>query len=89
VFVVALIGYLLAASFYLCALLKPFFPQNVGFYVGDFGINLAQFPVQQGHEIFAPYFIPLMILFGYLATFGTTLLIRFLVRHLSQLRKRI
>ncbi|MBZ5533538.1 MAG: hypothetical protein LAO20_19075 [Acidobacteriia bacterium] len=89
VFVVAVIGYLLSASFYICALLKPFFPQNVGFYVGDFGFNLAQFPVQHGHEVFAPYFIPITILLGYLTTFGTTLLIRFLIRHLSQLRKRI
>jgi uncharacterized membrane protein len=89
VFIVALTGYLVAASFYICALLKPLFPQNVGFFIGEAGINLANFPVQHGHEYLAPYFIPITILLGYLTTFGTTLLIRFLVRHLSQLRKRI
>lgn len=89
VFVVALIGYLLAASFYICAVLKVFFPQNVGFYIGEGGFNMARFPVQYGHEVLAPYFIPIAIVAGYLATFGTTLLIRFLMRHLSQLRKRI
>ncbi len=89
VFVVALIGYILSASFYICALLKPFFPKNVGFFVSDAGINFAQFPVQYGQEYLPNYFIPICIVMGYLATFGTTLLIRFLVRHLSQLRKKI
>ena len=70
-------------------MLKIFFPQNVGFFISEAGPNLANFPVQHGREFLASYFIPIAILIGYLATFGTTLLIRFLVRHLSQLRKRI
>ena len=89
VFMVALTGYLLAACFYICALLKPFFPHNIGFFISDKGLNLAQFPVQHGHEVLTAYFIPITIFVGYLFTFGTTLLIRFLVRHLSRLRKRI
>lgn len=89
VFVVALIGYLLAASFYICAVLKIFFPRNVGFFVSEAGLNMAQFPVQHGVEYLAPYFIPIAVLTGYLVTFGTTLLIRFLIRHLSRLRKKI
>jgi uncharacterized membrane protein len=89
VFVVALTGYLLAASFYICALLRPFFPQNVGFYINEYGFNMAQFPVQHGHEVLPNYFIAITVLAGYLLTLGTTLLIRFLISRLSQLRKRI
>jgi uncharacterized membrane protein len=89
VFLVALIGYIVAATFYICALLKPFFPRNVGFYVSDYGLNMASFPLQQGHEVLASYFIPIAIVLGYLITFATTLSIRFLVSRLSQLRKRI
>ena len=89
VFVVALTGYLLAASFYICALLRPFFPRNVGFYISDQGLNIAQFPVQHGHEVLPNYFIAITIFAGYLVTFGTTMLIRSLIRRLSQLRKRI
>ena len=89
VFLVATIGYLLAASLYISALLKPFFPRNVGFFISDVGFNLARFPVQHGHEVLAPFFIPVTLMAGYLATFGTTWLIRFLIRHMSRLRKKI
>ena len=44
VFVLALLGYTLAASFYITALLKPFFPHNVGVFVSEQGLNLARFP---------------------------------------------
>jgi uncharacterized membrane protein len=88
VFVVAMIGYFLAASLYICALLKPFFPRNVGFFIGD-GFNLASFPVQRGHEVLASWFIPITVVAGYLATLGTTMLIRFLIRHFTRLRKKI
>jgi len=89
VFVVALVGYLVAASLYLTALLKPFFPHNIGMYVSDRGINLASFPVQHGHDVMGNYYIPFAVLVGYLFTFGTTLLIRFLVRRLGSLRRMI
>jgi len=89
VFLVALIGYLLAASFYLTALLKPFFPHNIGMYVSDRGINIANFPVQYGHDVMGNYYIPFAVFTGYLLTFGTTVLIRFLVQRLGGLRKQI
>jgi uncharacterized membrane protein len=89
VFLVAMIGYLLAASFYLTALLKPFFPHNIGMYVSDRGINIANFPVQYGHDVMGNYYIPFAVFTGYLLTFGTTLLIRILVRRLGGLRKKI
>ena len=89
VFVVALVGYLVAASLYLTALLKPFFPHNIGMYVSERGINLAAFPVQHGHDIMGTYYIPFAIFAGYLFTLGTTLLIRFLVQRLGALRRMI
>ncbi|MGE5322835.1 MAG: DUF1700 domain-containing protein [Actinomycetota bacterium] len=89
VFIVALVGYLVAASLYLTALLKPFFPHNIGMYVSERGINLADFPIQHGHDIMGNYYIPFAIFVGYLLTFGTTLLIRFLVHRLGALRRMI
>jgi uncharacterized membrane protein len=89
VFLVALIGYMFAASLYLTALLKPFFPDNVGMYVSDKGINLASFPVQHGHDIMGNYYVAFAVLMGYLFTFGTTLLIRLLMRRLGALRRSI
>ncbi len=89
VFLVAMIGYSIAACFYLTALLKPFFPHNIGMYVSDQGLNLANFPVQHGHDLVGNYYIPVAVVIGYLFTFGTTLLIRVLVRRLGGLRRKI
>ncbi|HKV93020.1 MAG TPA: hypothetical protein VJW20_10765 [Candidatus Angelobacter sp.] len=44
VFVLAMLGYTVAACFYITALLKTFFPHNVGMFVSGEGINLASFP---------------------------------------------
>ncbi len=89
VFLVAMIGYAIAACFYITALLKPFFPHNIGMYVSDQGINLANFPVQYGREVLGNYYIPFAVFTGYLFTLGTTLLIRLLVRRLGGLRRKI
>lgn len=89
VFLVAMIGYLLAACFYITALLKLFFPHNIGMYVSDQGVNLANFPVQHGYDVMGNYYIPFAVFTGYLFTFGTTLLIRLLVRRLGGLRSKI
>jgi uncharacterized membrane protein len=90
IFLVAVIGYLMALSFYLTALLKPLFPRNVGVFVGDQGLTLAHFPFPPaGHEVLGPYYIPAAIVIGYLFTLGTTLLIRFLARRGRSLRQRL
>ena len=86
---VAFTGYAFAACFYLGALLKPFFPRNVGFFVGREGLNLAAWPLPHGIAVLDAYFIPLSVLFGYLFTVGTTLLIRSLVRHFGKLKQKI
>jgi uncharacterized membrane protein len=90
VFVVALIGYVLSASFYITALLKPFFPHNVGVFISREGLNLTRFPAPPpGTEVLGVYYIPVAVVLGYLFTFGTTLLIRFVMRRFGQLKKKI
>lgn len=89
VFIVAMVGYITALSFYACALMKPFFPDNVGFYVSRHGLNLAQFPNQYGHEVLQTWFIPITLVLGLLLMQGTTMLLKFLIRHFRKLKQRI
>lgn len=89
VFMIAFIGYAFALAFYVCALLKPFFPHNVGFFVNRMGLQVATWPAPQGTPLLDPYFIPISVVLGYLFTLGTTLLIRFLVRRVRSLKQRI
>jgi uncharacterized membrane protein len=89
VFMVAFTGYAFAASLYLGALLKPFFPRNVGFFVGREGLNLADWPLPHGVAVLDSYFIPLAVLLGYLFTLGTTLIIRFVTRRFGNLKQRL
>ena len=89
VFMVALTGYLTALGFYGLAILKPFFPQNVGLFVGPFGFDFAYMPHPHGRELLGPYF-PLVTLFlGLFLMQGTTLLIRFLITRVGRLKQKI
>ncbi|HEY6967750.1 MAG TPA: DUF1700 domain-containing protein [Candidatus Angelobacter sp.] len=90
VFIVAMIGYVISACFFVTALLKPIFPHYVGLFVNEEGVQIARFPMQpHGHELLGNYFIPVAIILGYLITLATTLLIRFLARHGRSLRQRL
>ena len=90
VFIVAMIGYVVSACFFITALLKPIFPHHVGLFVNEEGVQIARFPFQpHGHELLGNYFIPLAVILGYLITLATTLLIRFLARHGRSLRQRL
>jgi uncharacterized membrane protein len=89
VFMVAFTGYAFAASFYVCALLKPFAPRNVGFFVSAHGLNLAAWPAPPVKAALDAYFIPISIVVGYLLTVGTTLFIRVITRNFGKLRQRI
>lgn len=90
VFIVAAIGYLISASFFITALLKPIFPHHVGLFVNEEGVQIARFPMQpHGHELLGDYFIPVAVIVGYLITLATTLLIRFVARHGRSLRQRL
>jgi uncharacterized membrane protein len=90
VFMVAFTGYSLAASFYIGALLKPFYPHNVGFFVGRGGFQAGiSWPAPHGVAVLDAYFIPISIVLGYLFTVGTTVLIRLLMRHFGKLKQKI
>jgi uncharacterized membrane protein len=89
VFMVAFTGYAMAAAFYVSALLKPFFPNNVGFFVGRHDLALGFFPAPKGEAVLDAYFIPIAIVLGYVFTIGTTLLIRLLMRRFAKLKLRI
>ena len=90
VLIIALVGYVLAAVFYITALLKLFFPHNVGVFLSDQGLNLTRFPeTPSGVEIMGVYYIPVAIVLGYLLTVGTTTLIRLVMQRLRRLKQRI
>lgn len=89
VFMVAFTGYALAISFYLGALLKPFFPHNVGFFVARDESSMGVLRASHEVAVLDAYFIPIAIILGYLFTVGTTVLIRALMKHFGKLKQRI
>jgi uncharacterized membrane protein len=90
VFVMAMVGYTVAASFYITALLKPLFPHNVGVFVSGEGVDLTHFPdPPMGTEVLGPYYIPVAVFVGYLLTLITTLSIRFVIRRFGKLKQRV
>src|SRR5215469_4385232 len=54
VFMVAVLGYLFGAAFYITAVLKPIFPSNIGLFVGIEGVQLANWPAPQGKDLLGP-----------------------------------
>lgn len=89
VFMVAFIGYATAASFYVTAALKPFFPNNIGMYAGPDGFNIAYQDHPAGHDIAGPYFIPIAIIAGFLITLVTTISLKALIRRFGKIKQRI
>ncbi len=90
VFVLALLGYTLGASFYITALLKPFFPHNVGVFISEQGLNLARFPEPPaGSEVLGIYYVPVAVFLGFLFTLGTTVAIRFVARRFGKLKQKV
>ncbi len=90
VLIIAMLGYVMAASFYITGILKPFFPDHIGLYVSNQGVNLAHFPgIPPGTDVLGIYYIPVAILLGYLLTVGTTMLIRSVIRRFGRLKQRV
>jgi len=88
-FFVGVIGYAFAFAFYACAVLKPFFPRNVGFYLSSQGLSLANFPYAHGHEVGAPWFIPTMVVLGFFSVAGTSVALRAMMRKFAAARQRL
>lgn len=90
VFMMAMLGYSIAACFYVTALLKLFFPHNIGAFISEQGLNLANFSdPPMGRDVLGAYYIPVAVFVGYLFTFATTLAIRFVVRRFGKLKQKV
>ena len=83
----AMIGYSTSAMLSLTAVLKPFFPRNVGLYLNDNGFQVAGFPAPPGRELLGPYFIPFALVMAVLLLVGTSQLIKWLGRRARQVKK--
>ncbi len=87
VFFIALWGYGMGVAFLLLALLKPFFPQYTGLWVGPGEFNFSfrmgatmTNPASPVHELLGWWLIPVCLVIGSLSLAGTTKLIQFLLR---------
>jgi uncharacterized membrane protein len=88
VFMVAFLGYTMAACFYVTAALKPIFPNNIGFWVSDQGPSLATWPMPAGaHEYMAPYYTLIAFVLGFLFVAGTSFVVRIMMKKFARARK--
>jgi uncharacterized membrane protein len=88
IFFLALVGYVCGAEFVICAFLKPLFPDNIGLWVGQGGINFG-FPesVQGRTELLGPWFTQISILIGIGFLIVTTIAVRALLPKLKNSRR--
>lgn len=91
VFWVLVIGYLTSAAFYVCAFLKPIFPENIGLWFGSNGLNMGYHspgdaPAQ---ELLGIWFAPVALSLGCLCIIGTTKLVRKLIRKFGRIKNSI
>jgi uncharacterized membrane protein len=87
VFMIAITGYLMGGAFLLLALLKPFFPNYTGLWVGPgefaFSFRLGATmtnPASPVHEVLGWWLIPVCLVLGSLSLAGTTKLLQILLR---------
>jgi hypothetical protein len=85
VFMTAMFGYVFGLAFMLCALLKPIFPEQTGFWVGPGTFNFGFRPgnIADSREVLGPWFVQVSLLLGVLFFVGTTMAMR---RLLSKFR---
>jgi hypothetical protein len=79
-FFVLFLGYFMAAAFYVSAILKPFFPDNIGFWVGAHGASMGMQPAGGGDaELLGMWFAPVALALGCLCIIGTTKFVRWMI----------
>jgi uncharacterized membrane protein len=88
IFMVALIGYGLAASFYISAILKPIFPKNIGIFAYDTTFNIGFDNAPQRHDISGPYFTLYAMIAGFLLVFATSSALRAMMRKFARVKSR-
>jgi len=80
-FLAGMVGYALGVALIVCAILKPFFPADVGLWISRHGMVLgAELPRPHGHELLGWWIIPYGLGFGLAFILGTTVLLRWLLR---------
>jgi len=80
-FWVLFLGYFAAGAFYVCAILKPFFPNDIGFWVGAHGASMGNRPTGAGEdiELLGMWFAPVALALGCLCIIGTTKFVRWMI----------
>jgi hypothetical protein len=80
-FWVLFLGYFTAGAFYVCAVLKPFFPNDIGFWVGAHGASMGTRPTGSGEdiELLGMWFAPVALALGCLCIIGTTKFVRWMI----------
>jgi uncharacterized membrane protein len=89
VFLFAMVGYGTALCFFVCAILKPIFPDDVGFWVYQGGMNFGM-PVPRpplAHEVLGVYFIPVSIVLSFVVAFLTMQGLRWMMRRYGQVKR--
>lgn len=80
-FLAGVIGYAFGAAFIVCAVLKPFFPADVGLWISSHDLVLgAETPGPHGHELLGWWIVPYGIGLGLAFILGTTVLLRWMLR---------
>ncbi len=88
-FLVALLGYGLATTFYVTAALKPIYPDHIGIFVGGGNVNIGFNSNPQAHDISGPYFTLYAMVIGFLLVALTTAALRAMMRKFAAARRRL
>jgi hypothetical protein len=80
-FWVLFVGYFTAGAFYVCAILKPFFPDRVGLFWGpySYGIGVRVDGEPPSTELLGMWFPPVALALGCLFIIGTTKFVRWMI----------
>jgi hypothetical protein len=80
-FLALFIGYFTAGAFYVCAVLKPFFPDRVGLYWGPntYGIGVRLPGEPPATDLLGMWFAPVALALGCLFVIGTTKFVRWMI----------
>ncbi|MGC9972408.1 MAG: hypothetical protein ABSE56_17640 [Bryobacteraceae bacterium] len=91
IFMIAVTGYTMAAAFFVCAILKPFFPDNIGLWVGpSTGFSMGFRTAHDGpaSELLGHWLPLVAMVLGLLAIMGTTHALRALIRRSGRAQPR-
>jgi len=89
-FLAGLVGYAVGASMIVCAILKPFFPANVGLWIGSHHLLLgAEIPRPQGPDLLGWWIIPYGLGVGTAFLLGTTVFLRWMLRFAPRASRRV